>query len=135
MLDDGSSFLSGLDFMVSDGMTAGPGGGAPSGGFSMSQSEMESLLAKAKATQNLITLQISKAQDIARIDPPGYDPKSGEITQVAIDAGRYYLGHLQIQSNRYLSLIRKLNLALGYTTEADEQNTDAMLQAGAEGKY
>ncbi|MFD8497647.1 hypothetical protein [Amycolatopsis sp. NPDC059657] len=134
MLDDGSGFLSGMHFWVSDGMTAAPGGGAPSGGFSMSKSEMESLLVKAKATSKLIRQQLVDAADIARIDPPGDDPQSVSFTGTAVDAGNYYLGHLRIQQVRYRRLIEKLSTALGRTIEADEDAADAA-KAAPKGQF
>jgi hypothetical protein len=146
MATDGTSFLSGMNFWVTDVANAGAAAGAAAsagaavsagggGGFSMSRDEMESMLAKAEGTKKLIYDQVFKAQRIAQIDPPGHDAASVGFTTTAVDAGNHYLGHLQIQYDRYTQLIEKLNLALGKTVATDEQNADAAQQAGTEGKY
>jgi hypothetical protein len=111
------------------------GGGTGGGGFAMSKDEMESLLTKAEGTLRLIGDQLYKARDIAVIEPPGHDSASVAFTNTAVDAGKHYLGHLQIQQNRYTQLIGKLNDALGKTVATDEHSAHAAQQAGAEGKY
>jgi hypothetical protein len=141
MATDGTGFLSGMNFMVTDvANTAGAAVGAAvsvagSGGFSMSKDEMESMLTKAEGTKKLIDDQRAKARNIAQIDPPGHDAASVAFTGTAVDAGKHYLGHLEIQYKRYEQLIAKLNEALGKTVATDEQNADAAQQTSPEGKY
>ncbi|MFE0028775.1 hypothetical protein [Amycolatopsis sp. NPDC059021] len=129
MADDGSNFLSGLSFF-GDTQSVGP-----SGGFRMSTSEMETLLSKAEGTRKLIQEQIVKAQALVMCEPPGKDVSSVGFANTANNSGRYYIGHLQIQFNRYGALIDKLNTALGRTTATDQANADAAKDAGKEGKY
>lgn len=137
MADDGSNFLAGFGFIISDaaqnvaeGVTAAAGAGV---GFTMSRDEMESMLTKANGTLQLITDQLTSAANIARIDPPGDDSSSIAFTNTAIDSGKAYLHHLTTQQTRYKALIAKLNGALGHTTEADQQAADAVQTAAPEG--
>jgi hypothetical protein len=141
MIDDGSGFLSGLDFTVADGamaagLTAAPGvGPAPgaAGGFSMSADEMRALLEKAKSTRDMISNQREHSARLEVIDPPGDDEASVQFTGRAVESGQAYRKHLAIQLTRYTKLIEKLNKALGITTETDQQNADAAKQASSKG--
>jgi hypothetical protein len=143
MIDDGSGFLSGMDFAVADqamasGLTAAPGGGAPpgagaAGGFSMSADEMRALLAKAKSTRDLISTQRELSTRLAVIDPPGDDTASGQFTGRAVESGEAYRKHLAIQLTRYTKLIEKLSKALGVTVETDQRNADAAKQPSSKG--
>jgi hypothetical protein len=137
MADDGSNFLAGFGFIISDaaqnvaeGVTAAAGAGV---GFTMSRDEMESMLTKANGTAALIAQQLTDAADIARIDPPGDDGSSRDFTKIAVDSGNAYLDHLRTQQARYGSLIDKLNQALGHTTEADHQAAAAVQAADPKG--
>jgi hypothetical protein len=146
MADDGTGFLSGFAFNVigQDAIGAAVGvagavaaGAAASagGGFTMSKDEMTAMLTKAQATQNLISEQMTKARNIAVLDPPGDDDSSKAFTQTAIDSGRYYLGHLNIQYNRYGQLIKKLKDALDIHDNNEQQAAQAIQAPGAEGMY
>ncbi|MFD9957604.1 hypothetical protein [Amycolatopsis sp. NPDC058986] len=101
----------------------------------MSTSEMETLLSKAEGTRKLIQEQLDKAQWLVQCEPPGKDVSSVGFANTANNSGRYYIGHLQIQFNRYGALIDKLNQALGRTTATDQANADVAKDAGKEGKY
>ncbi|WP_157357461.1 hypothetical protein [Amycolatopsis nigrescens] len=149
-IDDGTSFLDGIGFFVSDsaqsigkaaGSVAGAagGGGAPGGGdggFAMSRDEMTAMLTKAKTTRDLIQRQQQDAWAIAQSQPPGNDQASTQFTTGpggANQVGEFYLGHLQVQYNRYTQLIEKLSSALGIVTESDHQAANDAQKAG--GKY
>jgi hypothetical protein len=99
------------------------GGGAPAAGqgYAMSTEEMTTELGKLERLWENIEVQKEKAKPMASIVSPGLDQASLRNTEACNTSGRYYLGHLDRQSQYLGTIIDKMHTALGITGRNDEQ--------------
>jgi hypothetical protein len=103
---------------TSNTVSAGRGS---AGEIRMSRDEMEDTLRRARNLLTDISNQITPASFLTRMQPPATDPASVSATNGANNGGSYYVGHLRRQQAYLQVVIDKMQKALGFVVETDEQ--------------
>lgn len=110
-------------------------GSGSAGTISMSRDEMEDTLRRARDLLEEINNQRGPAERLTAITAPAHDPGSVAATDSANNGGKYYVGHLQRQAAYLNKVIGKMQDALGYTVQVDEDNRQTLQNIGGEGAY
>jgi hypothetical protein len=116
----------------------GGGGGAPSGaqGFSLTREEAERALQEFREIRNELMRMERDALELTRLRPPAGDPASVQLNEAIVggsnDPGAfgYGYGHIKKEIAYFDELVHRLELALGYVTDADESTSRDIGDAG-----
>jgi hypothetical protein len=142
-----AGWLSDVNFWIKDapsapGSLASTGGGTPgaaagsaSQGFSLTHDEAEDMVRRAEGVLSDIGDMLRKAETLTKVTPPAQDPASLTFNTQLVGNGQdggafgYGRGHLEREWGYLDELVKRLNDALGRTTESDHTATTIVNQA------